>query len=234
MIKDFVAVDIETTGLSPADSRIIEIGAARYQNGTEIEAFQVLINPFVPLSQKIIELTGIVDEMLIGAKTEEEGIKEFLDFLKKDVILGHNILFDYSFLKIAAQRYGLSFACEGIDTLALCKKYHKEAEKRSLEAMCLCYQIKNETAHRALSDARASASLYFKLGEQFSHGEDFLASPLLFKVKKSSVATEKQKKYLLDLVKYHKIELLENPDQMTKSEASTKIDQIISTYGNKR
>ena len=235
MIKDFVAVDVETTGLNPVSERIIEIGAVRYRDAKEVEIFHLLLNPGFPLPENIIELTGIGDEMLADAKTEEAAITDFLEFLNEDVILGHNILFDYGFLKSAALRQNHNFECLGIDTLTLSKKYHREAEKRSLEAMCAYYQIHNEQAHRALSDARAAASLYFKIGERFPEETlDFDPTLLVFKVKKMSPITEKQKKYLIDLIKYHKIELPENLEDMTKSEASAKIDQIISKYGKKQ
>ena len=103
-MKGIIAIDVETTGISPEKERFIEIGAFRPETG---EVFRTLIHPGRPLPEHITELTGITDEMLIGAPEEAEAIRACLDFMGKDtILLGHNISFDHSFLVQAIRRCG--------------------------------------------------------------------------------------------------------------------------------
>ena len=101
--KDYVVVDIETTGLSPEWDDIIEIGAIRYSNDVEVDRFQSLVQPepyadgtFV--DDFITELTGITNAMLAQAPKTDEVIKEFADYLGNDVLIGYNVGFDINFL----------------------------------------------------------------------------------------------------------------------------------------
>ena len=97
MIQDYVCVDLETTGLDPKTDKIIEIGAVRIKNGEIADRFQSFVNPGRLLSEKVKELTGISDEDLYDAPSIEEVLPKFLKFAKEDCLLGHSILFDYSF-----------------------------------------------------------------------------------------------------------------------------------------
>lgn len=230
---NFLAIDIEATGLSPEKDRIIELAAIRYIDGKPKECFEKLINPGYPLSERIIELTGITDDMLVGAMTEREVIEEFLTFAGEDVLLGHNISVDYSFIKVAADRLKIGFERQGIDTLYLSRTLKADLEKKSLEAMCEHYGIIRECSHRALEDAIAAATLYQNLYEEFNHNFEtsFLPIELKYKVKKQEPMTEKQKKYLLDLVNYHKIEVPSGFADFSKSMASRFVDKTILHYG---
>lgn len=106
MGMDYLALDIETTGLSPEKNRIIEIGAVKYRNGQAAGEFSCLVKICQPLPAKITELTGITEEMLSHGQDERTAVTEFLAFAKDDpILLGHNIGFDYSFLKVAALRF---------------------------------------------------------------------------------------------------------------------------------
>ena len=229
----FVAVDVETTGLSPDKNRMIEIGAVKYVNGIAAAEFSRFIRISTPVPERITELTGIDDSMLAGAPREEEVMREFLAFADVPVLVGHNLAFDYGFLKNAAVRCRMEFEYLGIDTLTLCRTFHPEQEKRSLGAMCDCYQIDPGRAHRAFCDAKAAAELYRCLYERFEEKEPhaFLAKPVMCRIKKQEPITAKQKKYLIDLAKYHRIEVKQPLEDMTKSEASRLIDSIILNYG---
>ncbi len=230
---NFLAIDIETTGLSPIKDRIIEVAAIRYVNGQPRDRFEGLINPGCPLPERITELTGITDDMLANARTEREVIEEFISFAGEDVLLGHNISFDYSFIKTAAEKLKISFERQGIDTLYLSRILKADLEKKSLEAMCEHYQIIRECSHRALEDAIAAAALYQKLYEEFKDSFESTFQPvtLNYSVKKQEPMTEKQKKYLLDLVNYHKIEVPSGLHDFSKSMASRFIDKTILHYG---
>lgn len=240
-MKTFVAVDLETTGLSPESDHIIEIGALKYQEGKCVEIFSRLVKPPVSISYQITEITGIDDTMVKDQPGIDVVMKEFLDFLGEEkVLLGHNLRFDYSFLKINAKKLGYPFVMRGLDTLIIARKYLKQLPKRNLGMLCEYYDVVNRNAHRAYEDARATAIIYAKMHNDFSkeHPEAFVAKDLNYKVKKNEPATEKQKKYLIDLVEYHKIQgevFLEGVEKymekLSKSDASRKIDEIILKYG---
>lgn len=232
-ITSFVCFDIETTGLSPEQDKIIEIGALKVKEGKVIEKFSEFINPGISLPENITNLTGITDDMLAGANTEAVVVKGFIEFAKDYILLGHNIMFDYSFTKVAAKRLGLSFEKSGLDTLTISRKLLKDLESKSLTNLCRYYGIENKRAHRAYEDARATALLYVSLCNEFynRHPEVFLPGLLNYKAKKVSSITSKQKNYLLDLIKYHNIDYIQSLDELTQSEASKIIDKIILSKG---
>lgn len=240
-MQSYVSIDLETTGLSPKTDRIIEIGAVKVIEGRRVEKFSTLVNPHRSLRPVITELTGIRDEDLTGAPDIEEAILQTLSFLEELPLLGHSILFDFSFLKKAAADQRLSFAGRGVDTLKISRKYLADLEHRSLDYLCGYYKIPHQ-AHRALADAEATSALYECLLRQFYSEEEklFLPEELIFQVKRDAPATKFQKERLYRLAKQHK--LLGNTDMgsisvdgveieidgMTKSEASRLTDRILS------
>ena len=232
-ITSFVCFDLETTGLSPVTDRIIEIGALKVKEGKIIERFSEFINPFIKLPENIIRLTGITDDMVRYAENEETVVKRFLEFAGDYTLMGHNIGFDYSFMKTAAKRQKREFDKLGIDTLELSRKLLPDLGSKSLGSMCGYYDIINQHAHRAFDDAKATALLYVSLCNEFYSlkPEVFDPKPLWFKVKKIQSITNKQKNYLIDLIKYHKIENIQSIDLLTRNEASRMIDKIILENG---
>lgn len=232
-ITTFICFDIETTGLSPERDRIIEIGALKVIDGKIRDTFSEFINPQMKLPPKIISLTGIRDDMLISADTEEKVIRRFLQFAGDYILIGHNISFDYSFIKTAADRLGSDFEKMGIDTLDLSRRLLMDLESKSLGSLCGHFGIINEHAHRAYDDAKATAMLYVKLCNDFFEKEPNVFEPkiLNFKVKKNRSITGKQKNYLIDLIKYHKIDYIKSVETLTQSEASRIIDRIILEKG---
>lgn len=236
MNDSIVVFDIETTGLNPTTNQVIEIGALKIEGGRVVEEFSKFINPFMKLPPKIVALTGIQDYMLKDAEVADRVIAEFLEFSDGHVLLGHNIMFDYSFIKVNADKIGKKFDRHGIDTLKIAKGVHPELESRSLEKMCRYYKINNVSAHRALSDAKATYELYYKMKEKFHElkADLFVPEQLNYKVKKQEPITIRQKNYLIDLAKYHKIEIVQSLSQLTKSEASRLIDKIILENGRMR
>ncbi|MFU0828644.1 MAG: Exonuclease domain-containing protein [Lachnoclostridium sp.] len=232
-ITNFVCFDVETTGLSPVKDKIIEIGALKVKNGKIVEKFEEFINPQIELPERIVALTHITDDMLKNAETEEKVVGRFLDFVGDNIIMGHNIGFDYSFVKTAAVKCKRNFDNLGIDTLELSRVLLPDMESKSLESMCRHYNIINQNAHRAYDDAKATALLYVSLSNEFFSlkPEVFKPKPLYYKVRKINPITTKQKNYLLDLIKYHKIENIQSVDTLTQSEASRIIDKIILKKG---
>lgn len=132
MTRDYIAVDVETTGLNPARDRLLEIGAARILNGKVEETYQTFIDAGVEVPERITELTGITDEMRLSGKRPEQAIPEFLEFCGELPILGHNVSFDFGFLKQAAVNQGLTFEREALDTLKIARKLLPDLPSRRL------------------------------------------------------------------------------------------------------
>ena len=233
--NSYVAVDLETTGLDPKRDKIIEIGAVKVLDGRITDQFQTLVNPRRAQGSLTIELTGITDGMLETAPAIEQVIGPFAEFCggKELPLLGHHIIFDFSFLKKAAVNCGLEFEKNGIDTLKLCRRFMPEEEKKNLETACAFYKIQRGQAHRALADAIDAHNLYQALliqGGEKNTGE-FTEKPLIYKVKKEQLASKRQKEHLRDLLKYHRIDLPVQIDYMSRNEISRITDKIISQYG---
>lgn len=233
MIYDYIALDVETTGLNPARDKILEIGAARVQNQKVCGTYETLIDTGVPIPVRIQELTGITEAMQRTGKKTETAIREFVDFCGELPVLGHNVQFDFSFLKQTAVNEGLPFEKEALDTLKIARKVLPDIPSRSLPAMCAYYQVNPGKSHRALDDALAAHEILGKLWQEFGERrpEAFTLRRLSYSAKKQSPITNSQKGYLNDLLKYHRIETDIRVEDMTKSEASRMIDQIILQYG---
>lgn len=233
MIDSYIAIDLETTGLEAKLEKIIEIAALKVREGVVRERLVTLINPRRKLGERITELTGLTDEMLTNAPVIEDVIGEVIDFCEDLPLLGHHIIFDYGFLKRAAVNSQLTFEKEGIDTLTLCRTFMPSDCKRNLGSACTFYEIHPSAAHRAEADAEAAHQLYQKLKELHSgdRPELFTAKTLIYKVKREQPATKRQKDYLRDLVKCHRIDITVQIDSMSRSEVSRMIDTIISQYG---
>lgn len=233
MIKDYVCVDIETTGIRPKWDRIIEIGAVKVRDGEEVDTFSELIYPGIPIPARITELTGITDEMVADRDKIEQVLPRFIEFAKDDILLGHNVRFDYSFLKQNAMNQNLEFNKIGMDTLKIARKVLADLESKSLENLCKYYNILDENHHRAFNDASVTSKLYLILLEQFGTDwqEVFKPYEFSYKVKKMQPITDRQKKYLKDLMNYHNIMIDFDLDSLSKNEASRKIDKILSEKG---
>lgn len=231
MINTFVALDLETTGLNAVNDKILEIGALKVVEGEIADKYNKLINPCCSISAKITELTGITQEMAMTGIDEEEAINEICDFCEGFILLGHNIGFDYSFLKAKSMKYGKNIPNQAIDTLKIARKKLKELESRSLSYLCEYFEIPPKVSHRAYDDALSAYNLYKIFQDKFADEEELFDSfELSYKVKKESPITAPQIRYLTDLLNYHGLSD-EGIDKLSKSEASKHIDYIIRNYG---
>ena len=229
-LQDFVCIDLETTGLNPKKDRIIEIGAVKVRNGRIAKTFQQLIDPKQQLEERVEILTGITYKELEGQPTIQETLPALKEFLGEDVLLGHRVLFDYSFLKRAFTNEKIAFERKGIDTLKLARQFVTECESKKLESLCIHYGIKHQ-AHRALGDALATVELYQKLTQEYYEFKAFEPKPLEFKVKKESPITKAQKERLTLLLAKHNLVPKCEIASMTRNEASRYMDQILAAYG---
>lgn len=233
MIKTYVVFDLETTGLDVENDSIIEIGALKVRDGKVTDRFMEFLKPDVPISPMITGITGITNEMVRTARDTEDIVCDFVNFCEEHILVGHNIMFDYRFMKKYASQYGKPFEKKGIDTLKIARKVHKDLESKSLEALCEHYQIVNAAAHRAYHDALATAKIYHMMAHYFEEREPKVFEPkqLLYRPKKVQPITPKQKTYLESLLFKHNLSPEKEITELTRSEASKKIDQIISQYG---
>ena len=234
MLQDYVVIDLEMTGLNPKTDKILELAAVRMRGGREVAAYSKLVNPQVPLSEKVIELTGITAKEAEAGASADESVAEFLEFLGDDVLVGQNVIFDYSFLKQWAVNHKCPLEKVAVDTLKLARVFLPAEQKKDLESLCAYFAVERVHAHRALDDARETAQIFEKLKSLY-HTEEtktyFEPKPLQYKAKKQSPATARQKEYLKRLAQYHGIELEEFSPVMTKSEASRLTDKLLEKYG---
>lgn len=235
VLRNYVSVDLETTGLRPKYDKIIEIGAVKVENGQISGTWQSLVNPGRKLEEATVSLTGLTDGMLQNAPGIEEILPDFMKFSKDHVLLGHSLLFDYSFLKKAAVNAGYAFEAAGIDTLKLARRFLTGLESRTLGALCSYYGISHR-AHRALDDALATHRLYEALCEGFFQEERqaFRPVPLICQVKKEQPAGRAQKERLRRLAQAHGVELDVDVERLSRSEASRLADRIVYQYGKIR
>ena len=163
---EYIVFDIETTGLSKLQNRIIEIGAVKIKDEKIIDVFHTFIDPETHLSSKIKELTGITDDMLVGKPLEEEVIPQFLDFCGRSVLVAHNANFDVGFIRNAADRLlGRELHNTVLDTVELSRLLLPNIKNHKLNTVAEHFEIKLENHHRADNDAQATAEILLKCFE---------------------------------------------------------------------
>jgi DNA polymerase III subunit epsilon len=169
---DYAVVDVETTGFSPRDSAITEIGAVRVRRGQAIAEYTSLVNPGTPVPAQVEALTGIHDDMLRTAPTAAAVLPGLLAFADGCVIAAHNARFDVGFLTAACEAAGLpwpGFAV--IDTVRLARHLMvvpDEVPDRRLGTLADFFGTPVRPSHRALADARATADVLMRLVERLA------------------------------------------------------------------
>ena len=154
-----MVVDIETTGSWSASDRITEIGAVKIRNHEVIGEWHSLINPQRPIPAKIVQLTGITNDMVRGAPVFAEVADGFMDFMSDAIFVAHNVNFDYGFLSYEFERLERRFRFPKLCTVAGMRRRYPGHKSYSLGKLCDYYEIELEDHHRALCDARATAKL---------------------------------------------------------------------------
>ncbi len=159
---DFVVFDIETTGFSPVNNRIIEIGAVKVERGEVTERFSSFVNPDVPIPFEIEKLTGINDSMVMEAPMIEEVLPRFLEFCEGCVLVAHNASFDMSFIMENCRRQGFSDRFTYVDTVGIARILLPGQAKHTLDAVAKTMGVSLENHHRAVDDAEATAHIFVK------------------------------------------------------------------------
>lgn len=164
----FCVLDVETTGGSPAQDAITEIGALRVRGGEVEGTFQTLINPAREIPPFITVLTGITHAMVTEAPPLEAVLPSFLEFLGDSVVVGHNVSFDLRFLNAAASSLGYpTLRNRSVDTVGLARRLIRN-EVRNLRLASLAAHFRSPVTpdHRAFSDAQATSWVFHGLLER--------------------------------------------------------------------
>lgn len=154
--KDYVVLDLETTGLSAKFDAIIEIAVIRYRDDKPKASFSSIINPAMPIPTRIQRLTGITNDDAVKSPYINEVIEHVIDFIGSDYIIGHNINFDINFLNNVCES---PIANKTINTVRISHKLNPELESHTLDALKDLYNI-NLSSHRATSDCESTALVY--------------------------------------------------------------------------
>ncbi|MDR2647279.1 MAG: PolC-type DNA polymerase III [Oscillospiraceae bacterium] len=161
--QEYVVFDIETTGLSSKQDRLIQIGAVRIADGEIKDSFETFVNPHRTLPQKIVALTQITDEMLTGAPEEWEAVRSFAEFCGNATLAAHNAHFDVGFLKAIYRRNGQKFSVPTVDTMAFAQLILPDLRNYKLETLVEHFKLGSFRHHRADDDARVTAKVLLEL-----------------------------------------------------------------------
>lgn len=227
IISDYIAIDLETTGIRLSKDKIIEVGLLKVKDSHIIDTFSCVINPDMQVDDKILELTKISKNELENAKRIHEVINHIVDFCEEYVLLGHNTIFDYSFVKKEANRAGLEFEKRGIDTYKLCKKVLPENVRKNLTDACGYFCIERKNSHRAFSDAYYTHVLFQEIIKKFKTLE-ISSEAMKVKIKKFVPIRKRTKEDLQKLLNCHRIGCKVNIDLLSESEAKRMMDKIKS------
>jgi len=160
----FCVLDVETTGLSPQYNNIIEVGIVRVKNLKIVEKYHSLINPGREIPAFITGFTGISNDDVYDAPFFDDIADDVIEFIGNDVVTGHNLPFDNSFLKREFKYCGREeLKNPNLCTLRVAKRIFPLLKSKSLGAVSSFLKIKNSSYHRALGDAETTAKILIKM-----------------------------------------------------------------------
>lgn len=165
--KDYVVVDLETTGLYPKFDEIIEISCLRVRNYEIVDSFSSLAKPEEEICDFITELTGITNEMLSAAPPISQVLPSALAFVGNDIVVGHNVNFDINFLYDACLCVlGKKFSNNFIDTMRIARRLYPELKHHRLRDMVEHLNIEPGKYHRALNDCDMTQKCFKAMHEE--------------------------------------------------------------------
>ncbi len=202
--EEYVAFDLETTGLSSLHDTIIEIGAAIMKGKEVLSTFQMFVDPHRPLQPKIIDLTGINDQMLAGQPDISEAIPQFLDYVGGRPLCAHNADFDIGFVTAACERLGIAFQPTYVDTLILAQNLMPELGKYKLNIVADALSLPDFNHHRASDDAITCGYLlmrFFKMLQE--QGIDHLQAinPRMEELRSGSKIMDRRARHIIVFAK---------------------------------
>ncbi len=203
-----VVFDLETTGLSPLDSQIIEFGAVKLVNGEVVDRFSSFVHPVFEdpnegIPENITKLTSITNEMVADAPLIEEVLPKFMQFSDGCLLVAHNALFDTGFVREACKKQEIPFENPFLDTVALSRFINPNLHNHKLDSLADFYGLGDFNHHRAVEDAEMLERIYVQMLEQMKKMEipDF-------RVMEEEIRTNSDPKKLKS---YHMIMLVKNP-----------------------
>lgn len=166
--EEFIVFDIETTGLNSHTNKIIEIGAVKIKAGRIIDRYSQLINPGKPIPDKITEMTGIKDELVINEPSMDQVIGKFVEFIGDAVLVAHNAPFDMGFIKRDIKEYlNIDLENSVIDTLQMARDLFPDFKKYGLGDLNKSLGLALEKHHRAVDDSQATANMFIIFLEKY-------------------------------------------------------------------
>jgi DNA polymerase-3 subunit epsilon len=186
MRDQFVVLDFETTGLSPAEgARATEVAAVLVQDGQIVDQFQSLMNAGVSIPAFIQELTGITNRMVANAPSANEVMRQLLDFIGDTPLVAHNASFDKKFLDAELTRIGRKAKQPIACSMRIARRVYQKAPNHQLGTLVGYAHIKtNGVFHRALADSEMTARLMLKMAEELrlNHSVQEVSFDLMLKV----------------------------------------------------
>lgn len=166
-LNDFIAIDLETTGLNAYTDEIIEFGAVHFVNGVVEESVSQLIQPNQLLPEMITRITGITQEDVAYAPKAEDVLPELLEKWTDGTLVAHNLDFELGFLNGACEKFSVSGInkSDGIDTLLLARTLVPKLFNHKLETVASYFEIPLHQAHRAREDAEVAGKILLALME---------------------------------------------------------------------
>ncbi len=166
--KKIIAFDVETTGLNAVSDRIVEIGAVMFEDGIPTKTFGTLVNPNIRISPSASSVNHITNAMLYSAPIEKVVYRQLIEFLGEAIngeiiMCAHNARFDFSFLCNTLSRLGYDANIRYVDTLSLSRKYIKGLTNYKQITIESYFGLKNDSAHRAESDAEICGKICFSV-----------------------------------------------------------------------
>lgn len=179
--KNYVMIDIETTGLDPRYNEIIELSALRVKGDEITESYTQLVRPISPISSRITSLTGITNEMLKGAAALEEVLSEFIDFIGEDIVIGYSVHFDVDFIYDAAlEKLNHNFSNDFVDVLRIARRIIKTTKNHKLKTIADYFEVSYDHIHRGEADNLLCLACFKKLRteaiEAYNSEEYFISS----------------------------------------------------------
>lgn len=167
--SDYTIIDIETTGLSSDRNSIIELSAIKVRQNNIVETYSSLVKPLDSINYFIQNLTGISNEMVEKAKPVEIVLPEYINFIERDIVLGHNVKFDIRFISKNLQRYfQRDFNNNYFDTMILSRRFCTDISSHKLSVLADYFNIDAKGHHRGLKDCEMTYHVYEHIKQKYS------------------------------------------------------------------
>ena len=202
----YCVLDLETTGLSAKTEKITEIGIMKIVNGEVVDKFSEFVNPEKHIPERVQEITGITDDMVIDSPKIEELFPKLLEFIKGSVLVAHNATFDIGFLRNVAKNLGYEFDFTYVDTLPLARKLYPNLKKHKLGKIAEHLGIEVLVAHRALDDVDTTVKVLSQMMKELKKRGAKSVGDIATKCEDEKAKAEEYKR----LMPYHAIILAKN------------------------